>query len=289
MKKIEQQFKEYLDYCQDIRRMSEQTLHGKRWICKNLLESDSMQINCIEELTNKHINDWVKEQTARGCSGRTVNNRLVHLVAMVRYFQDMGVSISGLKLRFIKKQPETPLHRVHYSKEQLDQVLRCADRLEWLAISLCVDCGFRITELRNLRLMDFDGRRVSFVGKGSKLREAYISVETKEKLDDWIRRERITDYLWEVETSKKVRHLLSVEELRYRMRKPFRQAGFVNFHPHSLRHSFATDIVENGASLEITKEMLGHSNITITERYVHSFEGHLSEYFDQYKFAPQMA
>jgi len=289
MRKLEQQFNEYLDYCRDVRRMSEQTIHGKSWICKNLLESENVQINRIEELTNKHINDWVKEQTARGCSGRTVNGRLVNVVAMIRYFQDMGVIIPGLKLRFVMKQKEEPIHRVYYSKSQIDNVLRFADRLEWLAISLCFDCGFRITELRNLRLMDFDGRRVTFVGKGSKSREAYISEETREKLDDWIRRERITDYLWEVETSKKVRHLLSVEELRYRMRKPFYRAGFVNFHPHSLRHSFATDIVENGASLEVTKEMLGHSNVTITERYVHSFEGHLSEYFDQYKFAPQMA
>lgn len=123
----------------------------------------------------------------------------------------------------------------------------------------------------------------------NEVREAYISEETKERLNDWIRRERITDYLWEMETATKVRHLLSVEEIRYRMRKPFYKAGFVNFHPHALRHSFATDIVEHGASLEITKEMLGHANVTITERYVHNFEGRLSEYFDQYKFAAQAA
>ena len=194
-----------------------------------------------------------------------------------------------LKLRFIMKQKEEPIHRVHYSKEQIEEVLKFADCFEWLAIRLCFDCGFRISELRNLRMMNFDGRRVSFIGKGNKLREAYISEETRARLDDWIRRERITDYLWEMETSTKIRHLLSVEEIRYRMRKPFYKAGFVNFHPHALRHSFATDIVEHGASLEITKEMLGHANVTITERYVHNFEGRLGEYFDQYKFAAQPA
>lgn len=283
MRKIEQQLDEYIEYCKEVRRMSDQTIHGKRWICKNLLES--VDINSIEELSNKHINDWVKEQTARGCSGRTVNGRLVNVVAMIRYFQDMGVQMPELKLRFIIKQKETPPHRVHYSKSQIEQVLRYADCFEWLAIRLCFDCGFRISELRNLRLMNFDGRRVSFIGKGSKLRETYISEETRKRLDDWIARERITDYLWEIETSNKVRHLLSVEEIRVRMRKPFYKAGYVNFYPHSLRHSFATDIVENGASLEVTKEMLGHANVTVTERYVHSFEGHLSEYFDQYKFA----
>lgn len=287
MRKIEKQFNEYLEWCENIRRMSNQTLHGKRWICKSLL--DSIDVNEVEELTNNHINDWIAEQVARGCSGRTVNGRLVNIVAMLRYFQDMGVLMPGLKLRFIMKQKEEPIHRVHYSKEQIEEVLKFADRFEWLAIRLCFDCGFRISELRNLRLMDFDGRRVSFIGKGNKLREAYISEETRERLDDWIRRERITDYLWEMETMTKVRHLLSVEEIRYRMRKPFYKAGFVNFHPHALRHSFATDIVENGASLEITKEMLGHSNVTITERYVHNFEGRLGEYFDQYKFAAQPA
>ncbi len=287
MRKVEKQFEEYLEWCENIRRMSKQTLHGKRWICKSLLEN--IDINSVEELSNSHINDWIAEQVARGCSGRTINGRLVNIVAMLRYFQDMGVLMPELKLRFIMKQKEEPIHRVHYSKEQIEEVLKFADCFEWLAIRLCFDCGFRISELRNLRMMNFDGRRVSFIGKGNKLREAYISEETKERLNDWIRRERITDYLWEMETATKVRHLLSVEEIRYRMRKPFYKAGFVNFHPHALRHSFATDIVEHGASLEITKEMLGHANVTITERYVHNFEGRLSEYFDQYKFAAQAA
>ena len=58
---------------------------------------------------------------------------------------------------------------------------------------------------------------------------------------------------------------------------------------HSLRHSFATDLVENGAPLPVAKEMLGHANVATTERYVHSFEGHLNEYFNRYKFATQTA
>ena len=280
LKSIDKQIDEYLNYCENVRRMSEQTLHGKRWICREFLKT--IKIDSLSELSNKHINEWIAEQTARGCSGRTINSRLVNLVAMLRYFQDMGISFPKLKLRLIVKCKEQPPRRVYYTREQIEQVLRYADHLEWLLIKLCFDCGLRISELRNLRLMNLNGRMVTFIGKGSKARESYMSKEAKNRLDDWIQRNRISDFIW-VRTPGK-NEPMSVEDIRYLMRKPFYQAGFKNFYPHALRHSFATDIQKHGASLMETKEMLGHARIETTERYVHSLEGHLEYFFDKYKF-----
>lgn len=280
IRQIDQQIDEYLNYCENVRRMSEQTLHGKRWICREFLKT--IKISSLSELSNKHINEWIAEQTARGCSGRTINSRLVNLVAMLRYFQDMGISFPKLKLRLIIKCKEQPPRRVYYTREQIEQVLRYADHLEWLLIKLCFDCGLRISELRNLRLMNLNGRMVKFIGKGSKARESYMSKEAKTRLDDWIQRNRINDFIW-VRTPGK-NEPMSVEDIRYLMRKPFYQAGFKNFYPHALRHSFATDIQKHGASLMETKEMLGHARIETTERYVHSLEGHLEYFFDKYKF-----
>ena len=280
IRQIDKQIDEYLNYCENVRRMSEQTLHGKRWICREFLKT--IKIDSLSELSNKHINEWIAEQTARGCSGRTINSRLVNLVAMLRYFQDMGISSPKLKLRLIIKCKEQPPRRVYYTREQIEQVLRYADHLEWLLIKLCFDCGLRISELRNLRLMNLNGRMVTFIGKGSKARESYMSKEAKTRLDDWIQRNRINDFIW-VRTPGK-NEPMSVEDIRYLMRKPFYQAGFKNFYPHALRHSFATDIQKHGASLMETKEMLGHARIETTERYVHSLEGHLEYFFDKYKF-----
>jgi site-specific recombinase, phage integrase family len=280
LKSIDKQIDEYLNYCENVRRMSEQTLHGKRWICREFLKT--IKIDSLSELSNKHINEWIAEQTARGCSGRTINSRLVNLVAMLRYFQDMGISFPKLKLRLIIKCKEQPPRRVYYTREQIEQVLRYADHLEWLLIKLCFDCGLRISELRNLRLMNLNGRMVTFIGKGSKARESYMSKEAKNRLDDWIQRNRISDFIW-VRTPGK-NEPMSVEDIRYLMRKPFYQAGFKNFYPHALRHSFATDIQKHGASLMETKEMLGHARIETTERYVHGLEGHLEYFFDKYKF-----
>lgn len=280
IRQIDKQIDEYLNYCENVRRMSEQTLHGKRWICREFLKT--IKIDSLSELSNKHINEWIAEQTARGCSGRTINSRLVNLVAMLRYFQDMGILFPKLKLRLIIKCKEQPPRRVYYTREQIEQVLRYADHLEWLLIKLCFDCGLRISELRNLRLMNLNGRMVTFIGKGSKARESYMSREAKTRLDDWIQRNRISDFIW-VRTPGK-NEPMSVEDIRYLMRKPFYQAGFKNFYPHALRHSFATDIQKHGASLMETKEMLGHARIETTERYVHSLEGHLEYFFDKYKF-----
>lgn len=280
LKSIDKQIDEYLNYCENVRRMSEQTLHSKRWICREFLKT--IKIDSLSELSNKHINEWIAEQTARGCSGRTINSRLVNLVAMLRYFQDMGASFPKLKLRLIIKCKEQPPRRVYYTREQIEQVLRYADHLEWLLIKLCFDCGLRISELRNLRLMNLNGRMVTFIGKGSKARESYMSEEARSRLDDWIQRNRISDFIW-VRTPGK-NEPMSVEDIRYLMRKPFYQAGFKNFYPHALRHSFATDIQKHGASLMETKEMLGHARIETTERYVHGLEGHLEYFFDKYKF-----
>ena len=280
LKSIDKQIDEYLNYCENVRRMSEQTLHSKRWICREFLKA--IKISSLSELSNKHINEWIEEQTTRGCSGRTINSRLVNLVAMLRYFQDMGISFPKLKLRLIIKCKEQPPRRVYYTREQIEQVLRYADHLEWLLIKLCFDCGLRISELRNLRLMNLNGRMVTFIGKGSKARESYMSEETGSRLDDWIQRNRISDFIW-VRTPGK-NEPMSVEDIRYLMRKPFYQAGFKNFYPHALRHSFATDIQKHGASLMETKEMLGHARIETTERYVHGLEGHLEYFFDKYKF-----
>lgn len=280
LKSIDKQIDEYLNYYENVRRMSEQTLHGKRWICREFLKT--IKIGSLSELSNKHINEWIAEQTARGCSGRTINSRLVNLVAILRYFQDMGASFPKLKLRLIIKCKEQPPRRVYYTREQIEQVLRYADHLEWLLIKLCFDCGLRISELRNLRLMNLNGRMVTFIGKGSKARESYMSEEARSRLEDWIQRNRISDFIW-VRTPGK-NEPMSVEDIRYLMRKLFYQAGFKNFYPHALRHSFATDIQKHGASLMETKEMLGHARIETTERYVHGLEGHLEYFFDKYKF-----
>lgn len=282
MKKIEKQFEDYINYCTGIRRMSPKTVCTKKWVCKSLLLETN--ITDIQQLSNSDVLDWIALHTRRGCTGRTINARIIHLVAMLHYFQDMGLSFPNLQIRMITKVNEMPPRRVYYTKEQIQEVLRYSDRLAWLLISICYDCGLRISELRNLRLCNIDGRCIRFIGKGYKSRVVYMSEETRARLDEWIKSEKVTDYIW-VRCPSRYGRPLTEGDLRCVMRKPFEKAGFNNFYPHALRHSFATNICDNGAPLPVAQKMLGHSSVRTTERYVHTFDDHLKEYFDQYKFA----
>ena len=282
MKKIDKQIEEYLNYCENIRRLSKQTLRNKRWAFKWLL--DSAKINDISQLSNDDLSKWIMEQTARGCSGRTINVRISNILTAVSYFKDTGVTFTNLNTTLVLKAKEMPPKRSYYTSEQIKRVLSYADRIEWLLISLCYDCGFRISELQRLRLSNIDGQRITFIGKGSKMREVYMSSETKERLDQWIEAEKITDYLWPTKYTLTPRPI-TTETCRYLMQKPFHKAGITDFYPHALRHSFATNICNNGAPLPIAQKMLGHSNLATTEHYVHTFDGHLKEYFNEYKFA----
>ena len=63
----------------------------------------------------------------------------------------------------------------------------------------------------------------------------------------------------------------------------FLNAGFEGFYPHVLRHSFATNLQRRGASVAEIKEMMGHSSIATTERYLHEFEGRMEELFEKYR------
>lgn len=283
MRKIDKQIKEYLNYCENIRRMSNDTLRNKRWALKWMV--DATKIDDFSKLSNDNLNKWIMEQTARGCSGRTINVRISNILAAVSYFKDMGVSFNDLNTRMVLKAKEMPPKRCYYTKEQIERVLSYADRLEWLLISLCYDCGFRISEVQRLRLREIDGQRINFIGKGSKQREVYMSNETRKRLTQWIESEGVTDYLWASNQYSTKSKPITTEGCRYLMRKPFYKAGFDDFYPHALRHSFATNICNNGAPLPVAQKMLGHSSLATTERYVHTFDGHLKEYFNEYKFA----
>lgn len=283
MRKIEKQFEDYVDWCENVALMSPNTVQGKRWFVSEML--GEVNADSLEELSNKDINDWIRSQGKRGCSGVTINNRIEHLKAALKYFNAVGIYTPNLNMIMVSKVPQMPPKRKYYTEEQIQHVLSMAKPFEWLLISLTYDCGFRISELRNLRVENIDGQRISFIGKGRKQREVYISEETKRRLDAYIEFNGITDYLWLGERVRSSNTPITVEGIRQRMTRAFERAGYHGFYPHSLRHSFATNLCDKGASMVVTQKMLGHSNLETTERYVHTFDGRLKEYFNEYKFA----
>lgn len=281
MRKLEQQTQWYLDYCEKVRNLTPMTMEHMRYSMKRFLSG--VPAKRLEDLTNAMLDGWVAEMQANGAHGRTINGYLRFILAMTRFYRRRGVKIRGLNEDAVELVKEMPAERKFYTEEQINQVLALSDDFQWLLISLAFRCGFRISELAHLRLDNFNGRRCNFIGKGRKNREVWITKEIEERLSDWIEENGVTDWLWK--SRQKPDTPLSNNWIRKRMRLAFESAGITGFHPHSLRHSFATNICRNGAPLPVAQRMLGHSRIATTELYVHSFDGRLEEFFDKYAVA----
>lgn len=279
-KPIYKQIVEYRDYCIEYKGATEQTMHGKNWVLENFAKN--IPVDDLQKVTEKHINDWLQQQVDRGCSGRTANGRFHVIRPMINYYRDMGLTIP-VKLRLVKRQFEAKPRRVHYLEDQIKEALKYASPMEWLLIKLAFDAGLRLSELTNLRLREIDDRQINYIGKGRKERESYMSPETRERLNDYLAKNKITDYLWANPYSP-TGAPYSTTTIRNIMRRPFRYAGLNDFYPHALRHSFATDAQRHNAGMLELRDMLGHSNAETTQRYLHGLEGHLQNIFDQYKF-----
>ena len=279
MNQINQQVVDYLDYCENLRRMSPATLHAKRSICHRF--AATVKIDSLTDLTNAAFNRWTAQELSRDITARSLNTYNSTILAMVQYHREMGLSIP-LQNALLPKYKEARPRRCFYAQAEIDQVLSLAKPETKLLIKIIFETGMRIAEITRLRLKNLDGRRIEFLGKGQKPREVYLCPETARELRRYIKTHHIRDYLWGAQGG--VSHEPpTVDTMRRRLREPFFAAGFHDFYPHALRHSFATNLQRKGASVAEIKEMLGHESIATTERYLHGFEGRLEELFDKYR------
>lgn len=282
-KPIYAQIEEYLDYCR-ARQFTEQTMDTKSRVLFKFAELGI--IDDMQKLTNKDINKWMAMQssgaaTGNKISGRTINGRLNHIVAFIKYLRDMDYDIS-VKTRLIEPAKEKPPRRSWFTREQVERVLENAKPMEKLLISLTFDSGLRATELRNLRLKNINGREMNIVGKGNKAGTVFMTPRTKLWMNEWINNKGITDYLWPSPAYDDGRPY-SIDELRYRMRREFERAGIEGFYLHAMRHSFATDIQTRGASISQAQRLLRHSNSATTEVYLHALDNGMIGVYDQLK------
>ena len=150
-------------------------------------------------------------------------------------------------------------------------------------------CGLRVSELTNLNISDifFDDFLIKVNGKGNKERFVPMSKLSKIMIKDYISLERFNiipkkgyqDFLSLNNRGKKLTRVMIyniIEETR-------KKVGIKKkISPHTLRHSFATHLLENGADIVSIQKMLGHSSITTTERYLHVTKKHLIRTVEKY-------
>ena len=137
-----------------------------------------------------------------------------------------------------------------------------------LIIELLYATGVRVSELVNIKVndIDFDNRKIVVLGKGNKERVVYFGDYAYDILKKYIKGYEIKDYLF-INNKGKV---MSDRSVRYIIDNIMNKLS-INTHvtPHVLRHSFATDMLNNGCDIRIVQELLGHTSLKATEIYTH--------------------
>jgi len=158
-------------------------------------------------------------------------------------------------------------------------------------IELLYAAGLRVSELVNLNFLNvnLEACFVRVLGKGSKERVVPIGVYAKDKIDDYIKNARplilknnISRYLFVARAGKPM-----TRQGFWKLLKHYAQQSGINkkIAPHSLRHSFASHLLEGGADLRTVQVMLGHVDISTTQIYTHVAREHLKQMHE--KFHPR--
>ena len=155
-------------------------------------------------------------------------------------------------------------------------------------IELLYAAGLRVSELVNLVLLDvnLEACFVRVLGKGSKERIVPIGTHARKKIDDYIKTARplllkknVSKYLFVARAGKP----LSRQGFWKLLKQYSQQAGIKKkITPHSLRHSFASHLLEGGADLRAVQVMLGHVDISTTQIYTHVAREHLKQMHEKY-------
>ena len=224
----------------------------------------------LEELTTEELREfllkYLKEE--RKLADRSIN----YYNSIIRFIYEVTLDkVLNKKQLPMRKQKKT-VYKV-LTKEELSTFFNCVDNFKFKTIFMLVyGSGLRIGEVANLRVEDIDSKKMRiFVreGKGNKERYTILPKQSLEMLRTYWRKYRQHKRRGRIflsETGKAITVGVIREHFRkYRRKAKINEKATV----HTLRHNFATDLIERGATLIQVKELMGHSNIRSTMEYVH--------------------
>ncbi len=278
MKKLIEQF---LDYIQLELGLSENTrIAYKTDLTYFIAFLHDRKIASIQDARRTDILDFMMAERLRGMSETSVVRELVTLKVFFRYLLQEG----ELEKNEAEKMESPKLWKMlpdFLSTQEVERLLKAPDVETSLGfrdnaiLQTFYATGMRVSELAEITIdgLYFDEGYIRCIGKGKKERVipiAKAASETVEKYLQKVRPQYTQDPEQRVVFLSKQGKKLSRKTLWAMIKKYAIQAGITkNIYPHTLRHSFASHLLENGADLRTIQEMLGHADIGTTQIYTH--------------------
>ena len=250
--------------------------------------------NCgidVLQATHRDFRRFLSSLSGAGYAKTTVNRRLSAVRSFYSWLVREGVIESNPAA--VVSSPKLPKPLPHVlSQEDVEKLLKCADAstpagaLDAALVELLYASGARIGEVASLDVdrIDFSDKSVRLFGKGSKERIVPLYPAALHALDAYLAHARpvlLANHkgcLTAEEAADAQRALfinargarMSERSLRARFEKLLAQAGLAGMAtPHTMRHTFATEVLDGGADLRSVQEMLGHASLSTTQIYTH--------------------
>lgn len=281
--------RQFLEYIEIERGRAVKTVENYDHYLKRFFTQ--MKISQVSDITEEKIREfrlWLNRQEGTGGSmkRRTQNYYLIALRAFLKFLRKREIPCISPERIELAKLPERSLDLI--TNAELERLLKGADGLtprtlrDRAILELLFSTGLRVSELCALNSdIDLTRDELSVRGKGDKVRVVFLSPTAKDAVQKYLKgRKDMEEALFvtisDVRKSSPTR--LTPRSIQYLIKHYATKAGITKkVTPHVLRHSFATDLLSNGADIRSVQALLGHASINTTQIYTHVTDAHLRE------------
>ena len=279
---------EYLVFVSQVKNLSENTTKSyERDLKKLYLFLEKLNVTNYSDIKEEICSAWIGDLYSQNNKPKSIQRHLSSAKGFFRFLKKNNlIGSSPFELVTAPKSSNT-LPDV-LSPEDVEQLLNfkpsnTIEIRDMAIVELMYSSGLRVSETVNINIGDFE-ENMSFlrvIGKGSKTRLVPMGRFAINAINNWLNeREKIsnnTDALFL--NSKGSR--LSVRSIQLRLKKMAIKQGLPPVHPHMLRHSFATHMLESSGDLRTIQELLGHSSLSTTQIYTKLDYQHLAKIYDK--------
>lgn len=271
---------EYLEYLELEKGLSQNTLEAYR---RDLSEF-SQGVEDITKVDRMSINMFIRKLRENKLAPSSIIRKIASLRGFFKWASSAGIIDKNPASTL--EQPKVPQHlpKVVSIKEIEEMLHNNLTPLEHVIMELLYSCGLRVSELVNLKTSDIDlsSKYVRCFGKGSKERIIPIGEIAKKAVTEYmterdflVKKYNLNTKLLLIQNSGRLITRQDVYTFIHAQGKLIHK----NISPHTLRHSFATHLLENGADLRVVQELLGHSDVSTTQLYTHISKKRLKDVY----------
>ena len=276
---------EYIEFLEVEKGLARNTLDAYKCDLEEFIEfCVKRNLTCFENVKRSDLNAYILQMHEKKYLPASVMRKIASLRGFFKWMNANEIISSNPALTI--EQPKLPkrLPKV-MTVEEINAILnQNLTEIQSVILELLYGCGLRVSELVNLKVSDIDikSKYLQCIGKGSKERIVPLGKKAVSALNKFLPKR---DFLVK-KYNLKTKNLLINNEGRQLTRQDVytfisEQGKKIHKHisPHTLRHSFATHLLENGADLRVVQELLGHSNVSTTQLYTHISKKRLKDVY----------